>query len=233
MEKIYGYKEKDVVGLAEFLKGKGNASLSETFERYGVLNGKAKGTVRNLYYALAKKSNEDAEFCHKYLDGKPLAVGKIVEFNSCEETTLIKRILIAKNEGRSVRGAIMELSGGDGKTALRYQNKFRNAIKNKPELIANIISEMKKDGKTVGDIEQSKRVEEIVPEVQFRRLKSEINGMVNRISLKIRKENEYLKERVGVLERENIKLLSLLYGGEKPIDARKFLISKKGKEFMN
>ena len=233
MEKIYGYREKDVIGLAEFLKAKGNASLSETFERYGVLNGKAKGTVRNLYYALAKKSNEDKEFCQKYLGGKPLAVGKIVEFDCDEERELIKKILIAKNEGRSVRGAIMELSGGDGKTALRFQNKFRNAIKNKPELIESILGEMKMEGKTVSFTQEIVRAEDVVSEVQFRRLKSEINGMVSRIASKIRKENEYLKERVGVLERENLKLINLLYGGEKPIDARNFFKVRDKKEFIN
>lgn len=233
MEKIYGYREKDIIGLAEFLKGKGNASLSETFERYGVLNGKAKGTVRNLYYALAKKSNEDQEFCQKYLGGKPLSVGKIIEFDGAEEKELIKKILIAKNEGRSVRSAIMELSDGDGKTALRYQNKFRNAIKNKPELIEAVIGEMKKEGKEVLLSQQKVCAEEIISEVQFRRLKSEINGMVSRISSKIRKENEYLKERVGVLERENIRLLSLLYGGEQPTDARKFFKTRSGKEYIN
>ena len=81
MEKIYGYKEKDVLGLAEFIKNRGNASLSSVFEKYGLASGKAKGTVRNLYYALAKFSSENQEFCDKYLDGKPLKVSKIIEFN--------------------------------------------------------------------------------------------------------------------------------------------------------
>jgi hypothetical protein len=67
MEKIYGYKEKDVIGLAEFLKKKGTLNLSETFVEYGRENGKAKGTVRNLYYALAKRSNFDKEFCQNTL----------------------------------------------------------------------------------------------------------------------------------------------------------------------
>jgi hypothetical protein len=66
MEKIYGYKEKDVFALANFIKEKGELPLSTLFERFGAINGKAKGTVRNLYYALAKKSNADKEFCQKY-----------------------------------------------------------------------------------------------------------------------------------------------------------------------
>ena len=142
MEKMYGYKEKDVVGLAQFLCGRENQPLSRTFEEYASVSKKAKGTVRNLYYALAKLSQTDKQFCDKYLSGKSLTVNKIVEFSDCEERQLIKKILLAKSKGLSVRSEIMRLSGGDGKIALRLQNKYRNAVKNKPELIEKVKNDL-------------------------------------------------------------------------------------------
>lgn len=232
MEKIYGYREKDVIGLAEFLKNKGNMNLTEVFYSYGKKSGKAKGTVRNLYYALAKKTNTDADFCQKYFDGKPLSVSKIVEFNGEEEKELIKKILVMKNEGYSVRSAIMELSDGDAKMALRYQNKFRNAMKCKPHLIAEIIAELKNEGKNVC-FDGEKSVEEVVSESQLKRLKTEINGLVGKIAESVRRENEYLKDRIIRLERENLKLYNLLYGQEKPDKAYEFFKSREKRNALN
>lgn len=222
MEKIYGYKEKDVIGLAKFLKGRENLSLTSTFIEYAKISKKARGTVRNLYYALAKLSQKDFEFCKKYLGGVPLNVTKIIEFNDCEERQLIKKILIAKGKGLSVRSEIMRLSCGDGKVALRYQNKYRNALKNKPELISEIIDELSKSGIKVDFREKSADFSSHISDEQFVKLKNEINNLVGKISLKLQKENEFYKERILQLERENLKLCTLLYGTNQPIDALKF-----------
>ncbi len=211
MEKIYGYKERDVLGLVEFLKDRGSESLTKVFENYALKHGKAKGTVRNLYYALAKHSAEDKEFCEKYLEGKPLTVGKIVEFNECEERQLVKRVLKEKSLGKSARKVITEISGGDVKVALRYQNKFRNALKNKPELIENVIEELKNEGVSV-ETTLKKKEKEYFDEEIFCKVKNEINGLVSKIALKEKKTNEFLREKISLLERENARLRNALYG---------------------
>lgn len=231
MEKIYGYKDKDIVALAEFIKEKGDNSLSNLFERFGAINGKAKGTVRNLYYALAKKSNLDKEFCQKYLNGKPIRISKIVEFTKQDEKELIKKIILKKNNGKSVRSIIMDMAKGDAKIALRYQNKYRNAIKNNPELVSEIISEINSEGNVF--VQTKKEQKSIVSDVQFNKLKNEIDSLVQKISSKIKRENEYLKERVNRLENENLKLVSILYGNQNLTDARKFFSALKPKEFMH
>ena len=231
MEKIYGYKEKDVIGLAQFIKNKGASSLSTVFEKYSAQSGKAKGTVRNLYYALAKHSQTDSQFCAEYLGGKPLSVSKIVEFDKGEEKELVKSVLKAKSQGKSCRSAIMELSSGDGKIALRYQNKYRNAVKNKPELIQKINLELKEEGFTLN--EQQKPIREYISDIQFNKLKGEINNLVSRIALKTKRENEFLKERITVLERENLKLYSLLYGENKSIQAIKYFRTGGSENVIN
>ena len=230
MEKIYGYKEKDVVGLARFLNGKENQPLSRTFEEYAKISKKAKGTVRNLYYALAKLSQTDKDFCQKYLGGKTLSVNKIVEFSDCEERQLIKKILLAKSKGLSVRSEIMRLSGGDGKIALRLQNKYRNAVKNKEELIESVKNDLVLSGvKIKEDYLSTKSVLQSEP---FEKLKSEINNLVAKISIKIQRENEFLKERVALLESENLKLSNLLYGVS-PIDTVNYFGGNGGRKVLN
>ena len=214
MQKIYGYKEKDVIALANQIKNRTNQSLSDLFREFAKTHGKSKGTVRNLYYALAKRSNTDAEFCKKYLDGKPISVSKIVEFNNLDERALIKKILTYKLNGKSVRSAVMDLANGDGKLALRYQNKFRNIIKNKKQLVNDIVLELKADKKALGidTLTHNRQPLRKISDAEFSAVKDSIDSLIFKISEKERKENAYLKERVSMLEMENIKLNAMLYG---------------------
>ena len=232
MSKIYGYKEEDVVELAKYVRLQKGKSLSDIFAEYGQYHNKAKGTVRNLYYALAKQSNLDKEFCDKYLEGKPLSVSRIESFSLAEEKELIKKILLGQREGKSARGVIMEIANGDGRLALRYQNKFRNAIKNKSKLVAEIIKEIKDEGQDVNEFSIKSEVQNIVSEKQMQRLKSEINNLVAKISLKTQKENERLKERIRVLEKENIRLSSQLYSNSKHATMR-FFKARNSEDMLN
>lgn len=211
MEKLYGYKQSDVIGLAEFLRERKGENLSQTFSQYALKSGKAKGTIRNLYYALAKLSKENVEFRDRFLGGEQINVNQIIEFDGEQERTLLKQVLIKTNQGKSVRSAINELSGGDGKVALRYQNKYRSVVKTKPELVKDVIEEMRRDGTEIKDKKLSKQQAPIIKDEQFIKLKSEINSLVARISQKERKENEFLKARIRILESENLRLKNLLY----------------------
>lgn len=223
MEKIYGYKEKDIIGLANFIKERKNQSLSNLFESYSIKSGKAKGTIRNLYYELAKKSAQDKNFCDKYFNGKPLKVSIIKEFNSEEERSLIKQILIGKTKGKSVRSIIMGLSNGDGKTALRLQNKYRNAIKNNKDKVSEIILELQNEGYEIKELNKKKNT--FISDENFEKLKNEINNLFSRISQKERKENEFLKEKILILEKENLRLYNLLYS--------KGNVNPKAKDFFS
>lgn len=203
MEKIYGYKEKDIIGLAQMIMNRGNQPLSSIFNSYAIKNNKAKGTVRNLYYALVKRSNQDAEFCVHYLGGKPISAKPIVEFDKQDEIELVKKVLLGRKEGRSVRSVIMEMAGGDGKLALRYQNKYRNAVKYKKELIAKILLEINCDSDIfIGGKDQK----ETSVDLTMQKIKREINGLISKTMYKISKENEVLKEKVSELEKENTNL---------------------------
>ena len=130
MEKPYGYKESDVIALAEFIKGGEflGKPLSEVFKEYAKKSGKSAGSVRNLYYALAKFSRENEKFTAEYLGGKPVSVEKPDGFSAEEERDLISKIENYKKNGTSVRKATLLLARGDAKLALRFKNKYRSVI---------------------------------------------------------------------------------------------------------
>ncbi len=227
MVRIYGYRQNDILGLIKFVKENEGIPLSQIFLLYGNKIGKAKGTVRNMYYALAKYSTTDKDFCEKYLDGKPIRVEKIVEFKSEEEKELIEKIISATNGGRSVRSVITELAGGDMKLALRYQNKFRNVLKIRSEL-----KERVENSRIYSFVEPNKKTVK-VNEVSFKKLKTEIDNLINRISGKLRRENDYLRSRIAVLETENIRLRNILYGNSKVADAVRFANRTKDETLIN
>ena len=215
MEKLYGYKEKDVLGLYEYLKNK-KGTLSEVFKKYATETGKSTGTVRNLYYALVKLSKLDADFCEKYLDGIKLNSNKIVFFSEEEEKALIKKILMLKANGYSVRSAINHIADGEPKLALRYQNKFRGILKNKKELVDGVIKEIKAEHPdfSVKLPVKEKLDEHKVNDFYVLRIKKEINALFDRLLSKVKIENEELKTKIKILEIENLRLKSQKTQGE-------------------
>ncbi len=214
MEKIYGYKQKDVSDFIEFLKKRKNTPLTSVFKEYAFESGKSKGTIRNMYYSIVKKSISDGEFTNKYFDGVPLKKQTVKEFTSQEESALIKNILQGKRQGKSVRSIILELSGGDEKKALRYQNKYRNILKNNQPLVSETVKEIRAENGLNYDPFEYKDYKSVVPDYQLKRLQTEINGLIERVTDKLKRENAYLKGRVGELEVENLKLKNMLYGGD-------------------
>ena len=162
-----------------------------------------------MYYALAKKSREDKTFCLEFLGGKSILVNKIMPFSDMEESQLIKSILTEKSKGKSVRQAIFDLTKGDSGLALRYQNKFRNAVKLKPDMVKKIGQDLNLDNSFYA----TEKVKSIIPESMFCRLKSEINMLIQRLSIKLERENQELKERISYLKLENLRLNNMLYGG--------------------
>ncbi len=211
MEKIYGFKDEDLMGLSKFLKEEKYTSLKDAFIKFSVCSGKAEGTVRNMYYALAKKSSVDETLCSKYCDGKPIRVKKNVYFNEDEERKIVHNVLLGIKEGKSARSVINEMANGDIKTALRIQNKFRNSVKNRTRIA---LEEAEKIEIEYPKTSENKNYKNDLSELQIKRLKDEINGLVTRISEKTKRENEFLKARLRALELENNRLNFMLYGNK-------------------
>lgn len=201
MNKINGYTEEEARNLVEYIKEgrqKGK-TLTYLFETYGLRHGRAKGSVRNYYYALMKNEYGDERIV-KLLDGSQLSVEKIREFTEEETDAALRSILAEKSKGLSVRRAIFNLAKGDDKLMLRLQNKYRNTLKKEPSRIAALAAEM-------GLADEVKRVERSVnkavdkrvkgvPDADFlrRRLENEINALYDRLAQGLKAENERLRE---------------------------------------
>ncbi|MBE5756812.1 MAG: hypothetical protein E7342_03315 [Clostridiales bacterium] len=194
--KIYGINESEMMNFIEFIKAKGKVfNLSSLFLEYAKKTNKSEGTIRNMYYKIAKKSREDKEFCDKFLDGKALIVNKIEEFSKKEERDVLKEILKRKMEGCSVRSAIFSLANGDNKKALRYQNKYRTADL---KLVEELIREIKLENPSLITFLNRKEGKD-----KLLTLEREINSLVEKIGDKLRKENAFLRLKIEELEKEN------------------------------
>lgn len=104
-------------------------SLSAVFKRFAEENDRAKGGIRNLYYKLVKESKTDKELLTLYPVLKGLKAEKSRAFMKEEEDEIFEKIREGVAGGKSARRVIKELAGGDEKLALRYQNKYRNMLK--------------------------------------------------------------------------------------------------------
>jgi len=191
MNEIYGYDNELMINLIKKIKENRGKNLSQVFREFSLEFNKSSGTIRNLYYAIARRAKDDEVFKEKYLDGVDFSNKKGKPFSKTDERELIKRIMLEKLNERSTRSAVLKLSGGDSKTALRYQNKFRAVIKNNAPLYKDIANEIENEtGAKIPNI--YKCGDELSFSISA--LKGEINSLVEKISAKIKEENERLKK---------------------------------------
>ena len=207
MHKINGYTEEEARNLVNYItegKRKGK-TLTYLFESYGLQYGRAKGSVRNYYYALMKNEKGDERIV-QLLDGTSLSVEKIREFTDEETDEALKSILQEKSKGLSVRRAIFNLSGGDDKLMLRLQNKYRNTLKKQPERIAKIARDLGLEEDAEKVVQGKHERVPAPPDKDFlrRRLENEINALYDRLAnalkeenARLRAENDSLKKRLS------------------------------------
>ena len=177
MNKINGYTQEEATGLIEYIYTGRNAgkTLSYLFETYGKEHSRAKGSVRNYYYAFLKR--QDDSRVREILNGKDLHANAIRPFTEEETDAMLDKVLAERSKGLSVRRAIMNVSGGDEKLMLRMQNKYRNLLKKQPERVAQA-------AKAAGLPEEKTFLQ--------RKLEREIDALYARLAIDLRRENERL-----------------------------------------
>ncbi len=186
MNKINGYTEEEATGLIEYIYTGKNAgkTLSYLFETYGREHSRAKGSVRNYYYAFLKKRDDTR--VKRILEGKELRAGEVKPFTEEETEELLKKVVEGRSKGLSVRRAISEAAEGDEKRMLRMQNKYRNLLKKQPERVERAAREAG------------------VPVQPFleKKLEHEIDALYARLAADLRRENARLKEELERVKRE-------------------------------
>ena len=132
-----GWQEAETARLFSAVK-EANASgapLRSVFESLSGDLGRRPNSIRNYYYACLRQ--------------QPDAAGRAPAFRpfTPEEThELLRQVLIARGKGLSVRACVMALSQGSHSRMLRYQNKYRTILKTRPEMIAQVCEELRKEG---------------------------------------------------------------------------------------
>lgn len=188
MNKINGYTEEEARNLVEFVaEGRRTGkTLSGLFNAYAQKTGRAKGSVRNYYYALLRSTGD--ERVRKMLRGTDLKAEKIMPFSEQETDRILREILTQKSKGISVRRAVLNLSKGDDKLMLRYQNKYRNVVTKQPERIERLMREC---GLEAGSMSAQKRIED------------EINALYDKLAASLKEENKRLTTLIKRLTDEN------------------------------
>lgn len=189
MNKINGYTQDEAANLVNYIRDgrERGQTLSGLFAGYADKTGRAKGSVRNYYYALLRSTGDKR--VKDMLKGTGLKAEKIVQFSEEETDRILKEILARKSRGVSVRKAVLELAGGDDKLMLRYQNKYRNVLAKQPERLARLAREC--------------GITKDPPDMRQKRLEEEINGLYDRLAATLKEENKRLAALIKKLTDEN------------------------------
>lgn len=196
-----GFSGSETKKFIDYVKENENKDLSKIFKEYALISGRAQGSVRNYYYKTIKACKQNEKLCQKLGVSKEMFPAFIKEFRDSEAEDLLKLILKGVAEGRSVRSVISTLSNGNEKLALRYQNKYRNLLKNDRELVLKVASTIvDKNGEVVNPYKNEKEKSE------YDKLESEIDNLLKRLLKGLKEENQVLFEKNEILKKENERL---------------------------
>ena len=110
--------------------------LRSVFEHMAQELGRKPNSIRNYYYAQLRSQPQE---------GLSRAV-PFETFTDEEVRHLLRQVLMARGEGLSVRAAVIRMADGDRRGMLRYQNKYRAILKNKPQLIQETAQALRAEG---------------------------------------------------------------------------------------
>ena len=206
MVKISDSQMKGLFKSASLAKERGE-KLDKVFTDFAVKTGRAKGSVRNFYYSMLKRAEDNYDLKQRYLDGVSLSANKIIGFTEDQSDALLEKVLLGVTFGKSVRRVISEISD-DGKTALRNQNKYRNLLRFDRERVERVRQKILTEyGKCVDPFAKRR-----LNATSLTLLKKEINDLFERVGQSLKRENEKLKAEIEVLKRQNLFLNASLQG---------------------
>lgn len=132
----WSIQEKDALLAAVHRAEESGASLRSVFEETGRQLGRKPNSVRNFYYLQLRANQADVL----------RRAAPFVVFTQEEVEQLMRQVILAKAEGKSVRACVMEMAGGDKSAMLRYQNKYRAILKKRPDMVHSVCRALEKEG---------------------------------------------------------------------------------------
>lgn len=109
--------------------------LRNVFADVGERLSRKPNSIRNYYYARVRETPALAPMRSPFR-----------AFGSDELHELLREVLIGRASGESVRACVTRLAGGDRSGMLRYQNKYRSVLKNKPDMLLETARELREEG---------------------------------------------------------------------------------------
>ncbi len=143
-------EESDTLFSAVREASRQGTPLRSVFEQVASSLGRKPNSIRNYYYAQLRQRPET---------GLNRAA-PFQTFTEEEVRELLRTVLMARGQGISVRACVMRMAGGDRGLMLRYQNKYRSILKNRPHLLAEVAEELRREGIAVPESPESTRLQE-------------------------------------------------------------------------
>lgn len=178
-------------------------SLSNVFENFAKEKNMSAGSVRNLYY---KVVGGKEKFFDEIGVPEKLKPAFIKEFNESETRFLIKEILTEKSKGKSVRQTVLNLALGNSSLALRYQNKYRNALIFNKNIVLEIVNEIKKENGDCYNPYINRKSK------SYKFLEKSVDNFIDKIYRSFEKTKTELVDKINLLQQENIELKKALSG---------------------
>ncbi len=144
-------EESDTLFSAVREASRQGTPLRSVFEQVASSLGRKPNSIRNYYYAQLRQRPET---------GLNRAA-PFQTFTEEEVRELLRTVLMARGQGISVRACVMRMAGGDRGLMLRYQNKYRSILKNRPHLLAEVAEELRREGVAVPENPDSSRQQDM------------------------------------------------------------------------
>lgn len=132
-----GWQQDEIDLLFSSVKEAANSGrpLRDVFADVGERLSRKPNSIRNFYYARVREMPELAARQTPFR-----------AFTQEEVNALLRNVLIGRGQGESVRACVNRLAGGDRAGMLRYQNKYRSILKNRPEMLMEVAEELRSEG---------------------------------------------------------------------------------------
>lgn len=110
--------------------------LRHVFESLSGELGRKPNSIRNYYYARLRQHPESSV----------QRAAPFQTFTQEEVRALLRQVLMARGQGKSVRSCVMDMAQGDHSRMLRYQNKYRTVLRRCPNLVEEVSQELRAEG---------------------------------------------------------------------------------------
>lgn len=133
-----GWREDEIDRLWHEIRraNESGLPLRSVFEQMGDELGRKPNSVRNYYYMRLRGQDQSSM----------RRASPFETFTEDEVRDLLRNVLLARSQGKSVRSAVMALAQGDQQLMLRFQNKYRAILKKRPDLVDSVCSELESEG---------------------------------------------------------------------------------------